>query len=91
MPRLTRGRIVWALLEHDFIVMFPVKPTTVARYRAALRPSGAKDDPTDAEVILELLTRHRDKLEQLQSERAEARQLRRLVSFAVTSCTTALG
>ena len=48
---LQEGPIVWALLEHDFIVMFPVKPTTVARYRSAFRPSGAKDDPTDAECV----------------------------------------
>jgi hypothetical protein len=61
--------------------MFPVKPTTVARYRSAFRPSGAKDDPTDAEVILELLMRHRDKLERLQPEREEVRQLRRLVEL----------
>lgn len=78
---LQEGPIVWALLEHDFIVMFPVKPTTVARYRSAFRPSGAKDDPTDAEVIMELLLRHRDKLERLQPERDEVRQLRRLVEL----------
>jgi hypothetical protein len=78
---LQEGPIVWALLEHDFIVMFPVKPTTVARYRSAFRPSGAKDDPTDAEVILELLMGHRDKLERLQPERAAVRQLRRLVEL----------
>jgi transposase len=78
---LQEGPIVWALLEYDFIVMFPVKPTTVARYRSAFRPSGAKDDPTDAEVILELLMRHRDKLERLRPERAEVRQLRRLVEL----------
>lgn len=78
---LQEGPIVWALLEYDFIVVFPVKPTTVARYRSAFRPSGAKDDPTDAEVILELLMRHRDKLERLQPERDEVRQLRRLVEL----------
>ena len=47
---LREGPIVWALLEHDIFVLFPVQPTTVARYRSAFRPSGAKDDPTDAEV-----------------------------------------
>jgi hypothetical protein len=67
--------------QYDFIVMFPVKPTTVARYRSAFRPSGAKDDPSDAEVILELLMTHRDKLERLAPERSEMRQLRRLVEL----------
>jgi transposase len=76
---LRQGALVSALLEHDIIVLFPVLPTTVARYRGAFRPSGAKDDPTDAEVILELLTRHRDKLQQLRPERPALRALRQLV------------
>lgn len=78
---LREGPIVWALLEHDFFVLFPVQPTTVGRYRSAFRPSGAKDDPTDAEVILELLVRHRDKLQRLQPERPAVRSLRRLVEL----------
>lgn len=76
---LAQGPIVSALLEHDFFVLFPVQPTTVARYRSAFTPSGAKDDPTDAEVVLELLLRHRDKLKPLQPERAQVRTLRRVV------------
>jgi transposase len=78
---LSRGPIVSALLEHDFFVLFPVQPTTVANYRKAFSPSGAKDDPTDAEVILELLVRHRDKLKRLEPEGAEMRALRRLVEW----------
>jgi hypothetical protein len=76
---LAQGPIVSALLEHEFFVLFPVQPTTVARYRSAFTPSGAKDDPTDAEVVLELLLRHRDKLKPLQPERAQVRTLRRVV------------
>jgi transposase len=78
---LSRGPIVSALLEHDFFVLFPVQPTTVANYRKAFSPSGAKDDPTDAEVILELLVRHRDKLKRLEPEGGEMRALRRLVEW----------
>jgi transposase len=76
---LSQGPIVSALLEHDFFVLFPVQPTTVARYRAAFTPSRAKDDPTDAEIALELLVRHRDKLKRLEPERPAMRSLRRLV------------
>lgn len=78
---LSRGPIVSALLEHEFFVLFPVQPTTVANYRKAFSPSGAKDDPTDAEVILELLVRHRDKLKRLEPEGGEMRALRRLVEW----------
>src|ERR1051326_4183884 len=52
---LSRGPIVSALLEHDFFVLFPVQPATLARYRSAFTTSRAKDDPTDAAIALELL------------------------------------
>lgn len=76
---LTQGPIVSALLEHDFFVLFPVQPKTLARYREAFTTSGAKDDPTDAEFALELLLRHPDKLTQLEPESVPMRTLRRLV------------
>ncbi|APR75890.1 Mobile element protein [Minicystis rosea] len=59
---LTRGPIVSALLEHDIFVIFPVNPSMLAKYRQAFTPSRAKDDPTDAEIALELLLRHPEKV-----------------------------
>src|ERR1700737_2345915 len=59
---ITRGPIVYALQKYDFFVLFPVNPETLAQYRKAFAPSGAKDDPTDAQLQLELLIHHRDKL-----------------------------
>jgi transposase len=76
---LAQGPIVSALLEHDFFVLFPVNPTTLARYRRAFTTSRAKDDPSDAEVAVDILTRHRDKLTRLQQEAPAMRMLRRLV------------
>ncbi|MEY2932388.1 MAG: hypothetical protein RL033_3137 [Pseudomonadota bacterium] len=76
---LTQGPIVSALLEHDFFVLFPVQPATLARYRNAFTTSRAKDDPTDAEFALELLLRHPDKLSALEPESVPMRSLRRLV------------
>src|SRR5688572_9959854 len=76
---LSDGPIVSALLEHDCFVLFPVQPTLLARYRLAFSPSGAKDDPTDAELALELLLRHPEKLKRLEPESADMRALRRLV------------
>jgi hypothetical protein len=76
---LSQGPLVSALLEHDFFVIFPVQPATLARYRGAFVTSGAKDDPTDAEFALELLLRHREKLAQLEPESVAMRSLRRLV------------
>ncbi len=76
---LARGPIVSALLQHDFIEIYPVNPQTLARYRDAWHPSGAKDDPTDAKLALEVLQKHRDKLKRLKPQSAEMRALRRLV------------
>jgi transposase len=76
---LSHGPIVSALLEHDIFVIFPVNPSTLAKYRRAFTPSRAKDDPTDAAIALELLVRHREKLKPLRRESPNMRALRRLV------------
>jgi transposase len=76
---LSHGPIVSALLEHDIFVIFPVNPSTLAKYRRAFTPSRAKDDPTDAAIALELLVRHREKLKPLRHESPHMRALRRLV------------
>jgi transposase len=76
---LAKGPLVYALQKHDFLVLFPVNPATLAKYRQAFTPSHAKDDPTDAEYQLELLVRHRDKLQALKAQSAPMRTLERLV------------
>jgi transposase len=76
---LAKGPLVYALQKHDFLILFPVNPATLARYRQAFTPSHAKDDPTDAEYQLELLVRHRDKLHALKAQSAPMRALTSLV------------
>jgi transposase len=76
---MARGPLVSALLKHEFFVVFPVNPQTLAKYREAWHPSGAKDDPTDAQLALEVLVKHRDKLNELRQQSAAMRALQRLV------------
>jgi transposase len=76
---LAKGPIVSALLEHDFIVVFLVQPALLARYRKTFTPSRAKDDPTDAELALELLLRYPDRVRRLEPESPTMRMLRQLV------------
>src|SRR3989475_7184062 len=76
---LTKGPLVSALRKYDFLVLFPINPLTLARYREAFTPSRAKDDPTDAELQLELLLTHRDKLQPLQPQSPAMRALEQLV------------
>jgi hypothetical protein len=51
-----------ALRTYDLLVLFPVNPLPLARYRDAFAPSHAKDAPTAAARLLELLLMHRDQL-----------------------------
>ena len=76
---LTTGPLVFALRKYDFLILFPLNPLTLARYREAFTPSRAKDDPTDAELQLELLLTHRDKLQPLHPQSPALRALEQLV------------
>jgi transposase len=76
---LTKGPLVHALQRHPFLVLFPINPTTLAKYREAFCVSGAKDDPTDAEFALELLLVHPEKLQVLRPQSAAMRTLEQLV------------
>ncbi len=76
---LTKGPIVYALQKYDFFVLFPVNPTMLSKYREAFKPSGAKDDPTDAEFVLDLLMHHPGQFQPLRPQSAEMRELLHLV------------
>src|SRR5574341_1500826 len=76
---LNKGPLVFALRKYDFLILFPLNPLTLARYREAFTPSRAKDDPTDAELQLELLLTHRDKLQPLNPQSPTMRALEQLV------------
>jgi transposase len=55
----TRGALIYGLMEYPFLVLYPLNPLSLARYRQAFKPSGAKDDPSDAEFLCEMLAQHR--------------------------------
>lgn len=77
----SRGPIVHALLEASFVVLYPVNPRSLCRFREAFTPSGAKDDAPDARLLLELLVTHRDLLHPWHPDDAATRTLHRLVQF----------
>src|SRR5712691_8290812 len=77
---LNKGPIVSALRKYDFLVLFPLNPLTLARYREAFIPSRAKDDPTDAALQFELLLTHRDTLQPLKPQSPTMRALEQLVA-----------
>lgn len=77
----TRGAVIHFLLGLDFVHIFRIHPKSLKNYRDALHPSGAKDDPTDAELLLQFATLHQGKIRPWVPDTAEIRLLLRLVEF----------
>src|SRR5579862_8284886 len=75
----SKGAIVAALLEHPWLVIYPVHPATSRRFSTAFTPSRAKDDGPDARVLLELLQCHRARLRALVPQEPETRRVGLLV------------
>src|SRR2546423_731943 len=75
----SRGPLVYALMKYDHLTLYPVNPSTLARYREAFSPSRHKDDSTDAAYLAELLFSHRDRLRAWQPDSEQTRTLRYLV------------
>ncbi len=76
---LSKGPIVSALQRHDDLVIYPINPSTLAKYREAFTPSRAKDDPTDAELALDLVLTHPERFKPLNPQGVEMRTLTSLV------------
>lgn len=58
----SKGALIYHLLGYDFLTIFPVNPKSLARFREALTPSGAKSDFSDADYLREFVSTHRDRL-----------------------------
>jgi hypothetical protein len=74
-----KGALVFMLSEYEPLHLFPVPPAMSAKVRAALYPSGAKDDPRDADLLVDLLMKHRDKLRRLSPDSEATRRVQNLV------------
>jgi len=75
----SRGSLLYALLPHAQLVLYPINPLMAAKFRKAFYPSDAKDDPLDADLLLEILRQHRDRLKAWQPDEPVTRQLQLLV------------
>jgi transposase len=73
-----RGAVVYALMVHGFLEIFPIHTTAISNYRKSLRASGAKDDPYDAELLLDFLKLHKERLRCLMPEDVQTRELKGL-------------
>jgi len=74
----SRGALIYALMQYEHLMLFPVNPTQLARYREALSVSGKKDDPGDAHLLARFLRDHRDCLRAWKPDNVQTRELARL-------------
>lgn len=74
----SRGALVYALMDYDFVLIYPINPKSLSKYREAFYPSGSKDDPKDADLVLDYLLKHRERIRLWQPESPEVRCLRLL-------------
>src|ERR1700761_4562145 len=75
----SRGAVISALGAYDFIVIYPVNPALLCRYRQAFCVSGAKDDRTDAMLLEEYVRLHPSKLRPVEPDTELTRTLAALV------------
>lgn len=76
---LDKGPIIYALQKYHFVTIFPIHAATLAKYRQTFTTSGAKNDPTDAEIALDMMLKFPDKIKPLSVQSSNIRKLQRLV------------
>jgi transposase len=70
-----KGALVVMLGKYEHAYLYPVHPRTLAKFREALYPSGSKDDIKDADLIREILSKHRNHLRRLDPDTKQMRLL----------------
>ena len=78
---LKKGPLIYALSKFSHLVLFTINPSSVAKYRKAFTHSGAKDDPTDAAIQVEMLQLHMSKLNVITPDSESVRSLAQLVEY----------
>jgi transposase len=73
-----RGAVIYALLSVDFLLLYPVNPQSLASYRKAYVPSGAKSDPADAVLLMEMVRNSPERFRPWKPDDADTRSLQLL-------------
>ena len=71
----SRGALIHFLMGYDCFELYPINPKQLDNYRKAFRPSGAKDDPSDAQLLCQFVSLH---YQQLRPWRPDDQQTRKL-------------
>jgi len=74
----SRGSVISALCEYPHIVLYPINPLQLKRYREVVGVSAGKDDQSDARLHVEMLDTFQDKIRPLAKDSEAIRRLRYL-------------
>ena len=80
----SRGALLSALLKYDCFDIYPLNPASVSKYRKTFVPSGAKNDDSDAALMLDFYQRHGEKLNAWHPADEQTRKLMLLVEHRRT-------
>lgn len=75
----SRGGLIHALMAYDCFVFYRVNPKAFSKYRESFRGSGAKDDPSDADLLLDYVMKHPERFSPWIPEEQSSRKLRNMV------------
>ena len=73
------ANLILFLESYSWIILYPINPISVQKFRETFVTSRAKDDGKDAEYLAALLLSHHDKLKPWQPDDTQTRQLQQLV------------
>ena len=71
----SKGPLIHALMKYEQLVLYPINPKQLSRYRDAIHPSGGKDDPGDAKLLARFLKLHAEQLRPWKPDTAATRKL----------------
>jgi transposase len=77
----SRGAFVYALSRYEFIELLALNPSQTAALRGVVRPSGAKSDPIDADLVCEFVEKHGDQVRAWSAADPITRELLLLVEW----------
>jgi transposase len=75
----TPAPIMAVLVQYHWLTIYSINPVSSDRFRKAFTPSGAKDDLPDAQLLLDMVRAHTDKLRAWQAPDAQTQKLDHLV------------
>jgi transposase len=71
----SRGALIHFLMGYECFELYPINPKQLSSYRAAFRPSGAKDDPLDGKLLCQLIGLHHQSLQPWRPDDEATRKL----------------